>query len=215
MLAAFIVAATSEGRTGLRKLWSRMIRWRVGPIWWLVALSPLVIGLLMIVVLRIAQGHWITFADLGRVQFLPPLGIGALLLWILTFGIGEETGWRGYALPRLQRNRSALAATAILTVLWILWHLPGFFYVFDRTIALGWAIGLFAGAIVLTWLFNSSGGSVLLVAIWHGGFNFISASSAGDGLLAMAITILVMIWAVFVVVLFKPKDLSRAARIVD
>ena len=54
------------------------------------------------------------------VNFLPPLGTGALFFWILTFGIGEEIGWRGYALPRLQKNHNALYATTALAFFWAL-----------------------------------------------------------------------------------------------
>lgn len=100
------------------------------------------------------------------------LGLAALPLWILTFGIGEETGWRGFALPRLQRGRSALSATIILWVFWALWHLPLFFYSYEASILPGFLIGLLAGAITLTWLYNSTSGTILLVALWHGTFNF-------------------------------------------
>ena len=60
-------------------------------------------------------GSEIRLPDLGAVNYLPPLGSkGTLLLWIFTSGLGEETGWRGFALPRLQKGRGALAATMIL-----------------------------------------------------------------------------------------------------
>ncbi len=57
-----------------------------------------------------------------------PARSGGRLLWVLTSGFGEETGWQGFALPRLQRGRSALSVTLILWIFWILWHLPAFFY---------------------------------------------------------------------------------------
>jgi len=92
--------------------------------------------------------------------------------------------------------------------------LPQFFYLFDTSIAIGWVIGLFAGAIVFTWLFNSVEGSILIVAIWHGCFNYISASNAGNGLLAAVVSTIVMIWAVVVVFVYKPKTLSRKDKFV-
>ena len=215
LLAAVFVTAISDGRSGLKKLAERMTMWRVSPIWWLVAISPLVIGAVVAVVVTLFTGEPVSIATLGEVNFLPPLGIGSLALWLLTFGIGEETGWRGYALPHLQKNRSALPATLILASLWALWHLPQYFYLFDPAIAIGWLIGLFAGAIVFTWLLNSSNGSILIVAIWHACFNFMTASNAGNGILAAVVSTVVMVWAVVVIVWFKPKNLSRYPKVVS
>ncbi len=212
-LSALIVTWIYEERSGLSDIASRIGMWNVRPIWWLVALSPLVLGFVVVVILNAVTGSEIRLSDFGVVQFLPPLGAGALVLWILTFGIGEEIGWRGYALPRLQKGRSALLATIILAIFWALWHLPAFFYLFDPAIAIGWLIGLFAGAVVFTWLFNSSGGSIFIVAIWHGCFNFISSSDAGSGMLSAVVSTIVMIWAVVVIVIFKPATLSHSSKI--
>jgi len=167
ILSALIITAATQGTQGLKELWGRITRWRVGGLWWLAAISPLIAGVLVILVMDLLTGNKNSLSELGVVQFLPPLGIGALFLWVLTFGIGEETGWRGYALPRLQQKYNALQATTILTFFWALWHLPQFFYTFDPSIAIGWGIGLFAGAIVFTWLLNSAG-SVLVAAVFHG-----------------------------------------------
>lgn len=214
MLAALVVTAFSEGQPGLKKLWERMTMWQVGPIWWAAALSPLLIGAVAATVIVLVTGDPISIASLGRVNFLPPLGIMALPLWFITFGIGEETGWRGYALPRLQQNRSALSAALILAMLWGLWHLPQFFYLFDPAIAIGWALGLTCGSILFAWLFNSANGSILIVAVWHGCFNFITASDAGNGVLAAVVSTLVMVWAVAVIFWLKPQNLSSHSKVV-
>ena len=121
-------------------------------------------------------------------------------------------------LPEARRNRIYSLSKRIVTLskvfFWALWHLPQFFYLFDTSIAIGWVIGLFAGAIVFTWLFNSAEGSILIVAIWHGCFNYISASNAGNGLLATVVSTIVMIWAVVVVFVYKPKTLSSKDKFV-
>ena len=209
MLAAIIITGLADGQEGLRALFGRMLRWRVRPVWWLVAFAPLVAYALLTLVLRFIPGQGAGFAPLGQIDFLPNLGAGALLVWFLTFGLGEETGWRGYALPRLQQGRSALRATVILWSLWALWHLPLFFYVYDVTIIAGFLFGLLAGAITFTWLYNSTG-SVLLVAVWHAAFNFVTGCVAcKTGVAAAVVSTLVMVWAVVVVVWFKPASLSR------
>ena len=214
MISALIVTWLTEGKQGLNLLWKRIIHWRVGGVWWLAALSPLILGVVAAWVMNLLTPNKISISELGVVNFLPPLGLGALFLWVMTFGVGEEIGWRGYALPRLQKDRSALAATLILFFFWALWHLPQFFYVFEPTIAIGWAIGLFAGAIVFTWLLNSVQGSILIVAVFHGCFNYISASSAGNGLLAAVVSTVVMVWAIAVVFLYKSQTLSSKGKFV-
>ncbi len=77
---------------------------------------------------------------------------------------------------------------------------------------MGWLFGLTAGSTVLTWLYNSTGGSILMVALWHGMFNFITASQAGEGILAAVLSTLVMVWAVVVVIWFKPANLSHVEK---
>jgi membrane protease YdiL (CAAX protease family) len=140
------------------------------------------------------------WTSLGEVNFLPGLGLGAWLLWFLTNGLGEEIGWRGFALPRLQQTYSAFASSILLSIAWAGWHLPAFFYVPSYT-ALGlrilpaFFIGILAGAIVLTWLYNSSGGNLMAVVLWHASFNFVSASPNASGLAAAITSTLVIVWA--------------------
>ncbi|MEJ2749731.1 MAG: CPBP family intramembrane metalloprotease, partial [Anaerolineae bacterium] len=104
MCAALIVTGVTMGRHGLRELLGRMTKWRLNPGWWLVALAPLGFYLLVAAVTWLLQSEPIDFVAMGQVDFLQPLGLAALPLWVLTFGIGEETGWRGFALPRLQEG---------------------------------------------------------------------------------------------------------------
>jgi membrane protease YdiL (CAAX protease family) len=116
----------------------------------------------------------------------------------LTFGLGEETGWRGFALPRLQQNRSARSATLILGVLWALWHLPQFFYSFDLSLlgVVTFAISILCGALLLTWLYNSTGGSVLITTLWHGAFN--TAVAGAQGAMAPLVNGLVILTALLI-----------------
>jgi membrane protease YdiL (CAAX protease family) len=205
-----------NGPAGWKNLAGRIIKWRVEPVWWLVAVSPLLLFLLLAVLMRLLQGPWLDFQMLGRIDFLPDLGVGAVFLWLATYGFGEEVGWRGYLLPRLQRDRSAWSATIILWILWAVWHIPSFFYL--HTVSgigtlIGFFIGVLAGAIFLTWLYNSSGGSVLIVAVWHGLFDYVTAcTQCKSGLISATLSTFVMIWAVVVVAVFKPTSLSRKER---
>jgi membrane protease YdiL (CAAX protease family) len=201
---------------GLKELRDRAVKWRVEPIWWIAAVSPLLLFLIVSLLMRIIQGIWLDFGILGRFDFLPDLGLSAVLLWLATYGFGEELGWRGYLLPRLQRDRSAWSATVILWGIWVTWHAPSFFYLHTASspgMLIGFLFGVLAGAIVLTWLYNSSGGSILIVAVWHGLFDYVTAcAECKSGLIAATVSTLVMIWAIVVVFLYKSVNLSSKER---
>lgn len=207
-VAAFLVVAATAGRRGIGELVGRIVLWQVGWRWWLVAFSPL--AFLLVAVL----GAWVSgrplppLADFGLYSGVPATGLlGSLLLVIIAAilgAFGEEIGWRGFALPRLQHRFSPLVASLILAVLWALWHLPLFFVVatyraFGAVDYVGLVIGLSCGAIVLTWLYNRSGGSILLVAIWHGVFNVASGTQAATGVIAAVVSTLVMAQALLLV----------------
>ena len=137
-------------------------------------------------------------ADFGRFSGFPAIGLAGVLLLILIGALGEETGWRGYALPQLQRRFSPLTSSLIIAVVWFGWHLPQFFVIAtyrDSAPAqyAGMFLGLACGSVVLTWLYNRSGGSILLVAIWHGLYNFVSGTQAATGILAAVVSTLIMI----------------------
>lgn len=93
----------------------------------------------------------------------------AVLANLVFYGFGEEVGWRGFALPCLQGRSSALRASALLAIGWAGWHLP--LFAFSPGLSgmgaggvAGWLVSLLLGSIVLTWLFNSTGGSIAAVA---------------------------------------------------
>lgn len=206
-----------EGRwAGVQELAARTLKWRVAPIWWLVALSPLLLFFLLLVAARFFPGMRIDTGMLRKFDFLPDIGVWVVFVWLATYGFGEEVGWRGYFLPRLQRNRTAWSATLVLWAIWAVWHVPSFFYLHTvsgiGTLA-GFLLGVLAGAVFLTWLYNSSGGSVLIVAVWHGLFDYVTAcTECKSGPVAATVSTLVMVWAVVVFFAFKPTNLSRSER---
>jgi membrane protease YdiL (CAAX protease family) len=206
LLAAFVVTAWRQGRPGMLDLLKRMVRFEVPLRWWLFAVSPLMLlGVVLIVQVGLRQsvpsaGDFATFSGLPSAWGV--VGVGAALV---VMALGEETGWRGYALPHLQYHHSPLRATVVVAAIWVLWHAPMFLVVdtyrsFNAAITVGWTMDLFCGAVVLSWLYNRSGGSILLVAVWHASYNLISGTdAAGAGLLAATSTTLVIALAITLV----------------
>ena len=121
-------------------------------------------------------------------------------------GLGEETGWQGFAVARLLQTQCLTATSLLVAAVRALWHLPLFFTLessnlFTVVEIFGWVIGITAASFLLTWLFRGSGGSVLLVGVRHTAFNFTSgATPAGSGAVAAVTSTLVMIATVLIVI---------------
>ncbi len=102
-------------------------------------------------------------------------------LFNLLFGgpLNEEVGWRGYALPRLQADWGALRSSFVLGLLWVFWHLPVFFIAGTSQSEMpfvAFALWVVALSILFTWVYNGTGGSLLLVILAHGAVNFVAGS---------------------------------------
>jgi membrane protease YdiL (CAAX protease family) len=219
MLAGIVMTWVTGGSGGLKELWGRATKWRVGLTGAAFAiLSPVALFALASIVIRLMGGEWPDLRLLGAVNYLPFLGIAVLPLWLATYGFGEEVGWRGFALPRLQKGRNALSASVILGLMWSLWHVPAFLYLDTYVKAGGLAVfpgvafGIVMGAIVLTWLYNTTHGSVLMVAVWHALFDLFTAAKAIDAYNSALQSAVIMIGAVIIVVAFKPANLSRVEK---
>ena len=213
LIAAMATTWLGDGPSGLRDLFSRMVRLPPRLWWWLVATTPFLLFFLILLLNGMLLGQWMSPTLIGEVNFLPGVGFGAIPLWILTFGVGEEVGWRGFLLPHLQRRRSALSASVLLWVFWGLWHLPLFFYSYAPGMLFGMLSSLLGASITLTWLYNSTRGSLPAVATFHGLFNASTACfTCGTSGLATTLSLMVILWAFFVVVQFKPENLSSVER---
>ncbi len=166
LLAALIVTSLTTGRTGLVELGARMIRWRVGWRGYAAALGiPLGVAVVTIV-LSLALGAPMTvLAQLPGVDTLVFV-FAFKLINPLDGPLGEEPGWRAFAVPRLQRfGRSPLGATLILALLVAGWHLPDVL-VTQRLPPLG-LVGAFAVTFWYNWLFNYTGGSGFMPILMH------------------------------------------------
>jgi membrane protease YdiL (CAAX protease family) len=211
MLSAVMVTAFTSGIAGLKELFGRMLRWRIGVGWWLVALfSPICLFMVSALINYFVTGTWLDFSRFGHIAEFPRLTWWAgWLVWTLTFGLGEETGWRGFALPRLQKRSTANKATWILGLMWAAWHIPTFFYNYELTVmsVLAFTVGILSGAVILTWLYNSTSGSLLAVIVWHGAYNTVVAGASGEA--AALVTASIILAAILISHRFGPESFSH------
>jgi uncharacterized protein len=180
-LSAFIMTGITEGREGVGRLLRQLVLWRVGFRWYLFAL----IGLpaIMVISVIILPGSLASFQGLAT---LSPLLSLALFVYVFFLGgpLGEEPGWRGFALPRLQRRYGALVGSLILGPIWAFWHLPLFWYPawnLPPTILniVMFVLAAMAFTIVMTWVFNNTKSSLLIAVLVHTSFDMVLATLNG------------------------------------
>jgi membrane protease YdiL (CAAX protease family) len=171
-LAAGIVLYADQGSAGIRALLGRLLLWRVGAQWYAVALlwRPAVSATALALMAALGAP---TAPLNGPWYIIAPLFVLTALARVVLY-VGEEIGWRGYALPRLQARLGPLAASMLIGLLAGVWHLPAFFIAghpqYGTPIA-PFIIWMIALAIVFTWLYNHTHGSLLPVALLHGAIN--------------------------------------------
>jgi uncharacterized protein len=215
-LAAIIVTGLTLGRAGLRRLLRRIVLWRVGLRWYAVALLLPVALALAAVYLNVLLGA--PTPSLEELGSWPSLLVLFPLTLLIGGPLGEEPGWRGYALPRLQTGRSALTASLILGALIALWHLPLLLTSEEPVPAGAFFPEIIAGMIVISWVYNNTQGSVLLAVLIHTSHNaiegFFGGMFSGEDLVRLY-WMLAGVWivaAVVVIIVSGPADLSRRYR---
>jgi len=168
-LCAYIFASSATSRTlNLRKI----IRWRVGLRWWSFVLVFPVILAFAAIVFSWLQGNELTFfqkADLTIGNYFLYV-MRTLLFTFLVVAVGEEVGWRGWMLPKLQEKFSPLSSSIILGLVWGLWHLPLFFngfYSQGPESIIGYLILGPIYAVIYTWLYIKTDGNLLLIIVLH------------------------------------------------
>jgi CAAX protease family protein len=214
LIAAFAVAWVTQGRQGAATLLRSIGRWRVGWFWWAVGIgTPLLMLGLGIVFVGVWGQQWPNFSStLASASAVSFWLVDGLLTGVL-YGVCEEVGWRGFALPRLQRRWNALISTLMLFGIWAAFHIPFFLYryTFGLGDLVGFLLGLCAGAIWLTYLYNSTGGSVLITMVWHSLFDVASATNAIALPAAAAVmSVLAVLLGIAALAIGKPTCLSSA-----
>jgi len=219
MIAAFIVKYISDGWMGVKDLLKRIVQWKVKWVWYIVVLIiPVLLVLAAGYIDEFINKQSFTMNGFSTNDEFPEFGVLSYFLFnLFTFGIGEETGWRGYALPELQKRFSTLTATLILAVGWACWHIPAFIYrplysQMDVAGIIGFFLSMLMGAIVLTWLYNSTKGSLLIVAIFHAMIELMFMSANITVKMTSYLGATIMIGAILIILLTKKSNLSLIAK---
>jgi len=169
-VVGILVTGMAGGRPALSELFNKVLLWRIPFKWYLAAiLLPPAIAFLTIGVYRLLGYSSPAFAPPSQLPLI-------ILLCIFTGAMGEELGWRGTALPRLQARWNALISSLILGVLWGLYHLPSFLLsglpLKDAPL-IPFMLGALGLTILVSWTFNHTSGSLVTVFLYHFAFNFI------------------------------------------
>lgn len=170
-IVALALTYQRQGAAGVRALLNRLVRWDVGARWYAFALLFMFsVKLLVALILRASTGAWPVFGS----EPIPLLFAAAIGSTMLGGQIGEELGWRGYALLRLARTLGLGAASIVLGVIWAAWHLPLFFILGGDTVGQSFPFYLMqvtAISVAVAWLYTKTNGSLLLTMLFHAAVN--------------------------------------------
>jgi uncharacterized protein len=214
-ISAMCVSWIIGGKTEVKRLFAGFLRWNVGVGWYLAAMflffGPLVAAFVYILLGNPAAGL--------KPGVTIPILLGQVLTILFSGPISEEAGWRGFALPRLQAKYNALVSSLILGVIWTCWHLPLFFLTGQAQLGIPFPFYLMlvvTMAVYLTWLYNSTRGSLIITVLAHFSFNLTGTLITGSISLMppmifyMTAGPLLGLVVLAVILIYKPKHLSKA-----
>jgi CAAX protease family protein len=229
-ISSIVMTGLLDGAAGIRRLLARLVHWRNGLRWYLAILLGLpalsAIALLSSSAFTrtpLTLEHWYQLFLLGPTGHdivasltstsgghLGVIGVILASLFLDPGPLGEELGWRGFALPRLLEGRSALSAGLILGVVWGVWHLPAFIIAGtpqSQISITAFMVGIVALSVLMTWIFNGTRGSVLMAILFHWTMN--ACLGLGQMPLATFTVAVLAIAAIVVVLVAGAAHLSR------
>ena len=210
-----LFVALLRGHSGVRTLFRRLLHARIGLRWYLAVLAVTMLA-------PLAVGVTILFG--GATPVVDNTIFGVLFLFAFSIfpgsAVGEELGWRGFALPRLQARHTALKSSLIIGILWGSWHLPLWLTGTEsHPISLygPLVVAVIASSVICTWLYNNTRGSLLIIVLYHAAINLpitvliapLGSQMAQPFLIYVALTVVA---AVIVVIVTGAENLSRTAQ---
>ncbi len=220
-IAGVALTAIADGKAGLRRLFGELLIWRAGVQWWAFALLFLapasVAGAWLF---GLFGGPGIDASKLATFYMALP----GLVMFFLLAGLGEELGWRGFLLRRLQSRHGALVSSIITGVFWSLWHIPMFYMEIPGMpynsmriefgivpVVLGFMVYLIAWSVQYTWIYNNTKGSLLLMCVLHGSEFWVGSLVGVDNtrFFFYGLTPVMVLTSAVIVVVFGARNLSR------
>ena len=203
-----------QGKAGVRRVLRRLIHGRIGLRWYLAVLALAMLA-------PLAVGVSILFGGATPVVDQTIFGVLFLFAFMIFPGsaLGEELGWRGFVLPRMQARHSALKASLIIGILWGTWHLPLWLRGAESnpiSLYIPFVLAVIASSVICTWLYNNTSGSLLIIVLYHAAINLpitvlitpLGSQQAQPFLIYVALAVIA---AVAVVIATGAENLSRTA----
>ena len=221
IVAALVMTALTGGRAAVTTLLGRFLIWRVGWKWYAAVLLAPAIMCAAVLLNAALTGQAIDFADVFAHRIFGasaslPMFVAPFFL-VDAISNGEEMGWRGYALPRLQARHNALVASLILGVIWAIWHYPKFMAPGNDSSFGLFFVKIMAEAVLFTWIYNNTRGSLLMTTLCHAAANTagvflpIANTAVGSHVSTLALQAgLDVVAAIVVVAVAGPTHLSRS-----
>ena len=221
-LTGVILTAIVSGKTGLREMFRRLLIWRVGIGWW--AFSLFAFGLMFLggtVLAALLSGSPLHVNLNQPLYMIVPM---IIMQFFFDSGLGEELGWRGFLLPRLQARYNALISSIIIAIVWGLWHWPLFALEgMSPTYEMGQAWGvvpsllgytvvvIFPYSILFTWLYNNTKGSLLLAFVFHASQAWMHLFMDPDNLISpfLGFSAIVFVTAIVIIITSGAENLSK------
>jgi len=215
-LAGLAVIALQWGKQGLKKVWGQLTQFRVRWFWYPFSLAaPPLLMLAALGIHMLLGGTGLVFNDPAEIYRVIPVFLLVLFFSVL----GEEIGWRGFALPWLQERFNALTSSLILGLIWALWHLPLFWLPgdFHQQLSLIWfLLQTVSITILYTWIYNAAKGSLFIILLLHAASNtafgvlpMLPEAASGSLRPAWILNILLVLAAGLVILVNRPKTLTR------
>ena len=170
-LAAVTITGVLAGREGIRQLLGKFFAYRIAVKWYFVALFPFPLAFIAVGLYRLAGG-----VAPGNMGLSVGFWAGLITLNLLQGATGEEAGWRGFALPRLQENHGPVKASLILGLVWNFWHLPlwllsGYSGLDLLIYVLAFSVSIISLTFLITWISSKTPNSLIPIVITHFSFN--------------------------------------------